>query len=155
MDQAVNASRVQGSRPDYLAAAMFIGAGAVALWEGRELDVGSLSEMGSGYLPRVLSLLLIAVGAAIALIGVRRPRELLGHVRWRPVVAILLAVGGFAVLARPAGFVLASVWLVSVASLADADSRFREVAISSAVLTLFTTLLFVTALGVQIKLGPF
>ncbi|MGI0524963.1 tripartite tricarboxylate transporter TctB family protein [Rhizobium giardinii] len=37
------------------------------IWFGRELDVGNSFQMGPGYFPRMLSLLLIAIGALIIL----------------------------------------------------------------------------------------
>ena len=58
-----------GDRPDFLTAALFVGFGALGLWAGRDLTLGTVSAMGPGYLPRVVCWLLIVVGAAVGGLG--------------------------------------------------------------------------------------
>ena len=52
-----------GDRPDFLTAALFVGFGALGLWAGRDLTLGSASAMGPGYLPRIVCWLLIIIAA--------------------------------------------------------------------------------------------
>jgi Tripartite tricarboxylate transporter TctB family len=141
-------------QPSLLAAGLFIMAGAVALWEGRDLEVGDLAAMGPGYMPRVLALMLVAIGVAAAIRGLRGRAETLGALRWRPVLAIVAAVVGFALLASKGGLVLAAMWLLVVANLATSQWRAREVVISTAVLVPFVALVFIAGLGLQMKVWP-
>lgn len=144
----------KGSSPEYLASALFIVSGALGLWQSAELATGDASAMGPGYFPRILSALLIVLGSLLALKAWRSTRETIGAVKLRPVSAILIAIGGFAMLAAPFGFVVAASWLIGVGSLGDRDSRFTQVVMVGALLILASILLFVVGLGVQISLWP-
>lgn len=145
----------KGSHPDFVAAGLFIGAGLMGVWQGAELDIGEAASMGPGYFPLVLSLLLLLIGVLVFVKGVRSGHEPLARTRLRPVIAVLVAIAGFALLAKFAGFILAAVWLMAVASLADPESQWRQVVLSTVVLTLFTVLVFIVGLGMQIPLWPF
>jgi hypothetical protein len=62
---AATRSPGRGNRPDLLTAALFVGLGGLGLFMSRDLDMGSLSQMGPGFLPRVVGWLLIVVGLAV------------------------------------------------------------------------------------------
>ena len=145
----------KGDRPDLLSAGLFIGFGALGLWMSRGLDFGTLAQMGPGFLPRVVCLLLIAVGLAVGLPALKRPAQVIEAIRLRPLLVITIAVVGFAFAATHAGFVLASLWLVIAGSLADPGGKWRHVLSLAAGLTLFGALVFVYGLGVQVPLWPF
>jgi len=144
-----------GDRPDFLTAALFVGFGALGLWAGRDLTLGSASAMGPGYLPRIVCWLLIMIGAVVGGLGAFRDREDIAKPRLRPLVIILAAVVGFAFVAEFFGFVAASVWLLLVGSIADRDSKLREVILLTAGLTAFGALVFIVGLGVQMPIWPF
>lgn len=72
-----------------------------------------------------------------------------------PLVIIFAAVVGFAFVAEFFGFVAASVWLLLVGSIADHDSKLREVILLTAGLTAFGALVFIVGLGVQMPIWPF
>lgn len=144
-----------GDRPDFLTAALFVGFGALGLWAGRDLTLGSASAMGPGYLPRIVCWLLIVIGAVVGGLGAFRDREDIAKPRLRPLVIILAAVVGFAFVAEFFGFVAAAVWLLLVGSIADQDSKLREVILLTAGLTAFGALVFIVGLGVQMPIWPF
>jgi hypothetical protein len=144
-----------GDRPDFLTAALFVGFGALGLWAGRDLTLGSASAMGPGYLPRIVCWLLIIIGAVVGGLGAFRDREDIAKPRLRPLVIILAAVVGFAFVAEFFGFVTAAVWLLLVGSIADRDSKRREVILLTAGLTAFGALVFIVGLGVQMPIWPF
>jgi hypothetical protein len=144
-----------GDRPDFLTAALFVGFGALGLWAGRDLTLGSASAMGPGYLPRIVCWLLIIIGAVVVGLGSLRDREDIAKPRLRPLVIIFAAVVGFAFVAEFFGFVAASVWLLLVGSIADHDSKLREVILLTAGLTAFGALVFIVGLGVQMPIWPF
>lgn len=143
-----------GNRPDLLTAALFVGIGVLGLVMSRGLDFGSLSQMGPGFMPRIVCLLLIGVGLAVGVPALRRPAELIEPMRARPLLVITLAVIGFAYAATHLGFVLAALWLVIAGSLADPGGRWRTTLLLAAGLTAFGALVFVYGLGVQVPLWP-
>ncbi|MBM6595296.1 tripartite tricarboxylate transporter TctB family protein [Microvirga pudoricolor] len=144
-----------GDRPDLLTAALFVGLGAVGLWAGRDLTMGTAAAMGPGYLPRIVCWLLILVGLTVGGMGLFRAREDITIPNLRPLAVILLSVVGFAFTAEYFGFVAASVWLLLIGSLADRESRWREVILLTAGLTAFGALVFIVGLGVQLPIWPF
>lgn len=148
-------STARGDRPDLLTAALFAVMGGVGLAMSWHLDVGSLAQMGPGFLPRVVCFLLIAVGLAVGLPALRRPLQHIEPIKWRPVVVITGAIIVFAYAATHLGFVLASLWLIIAGSFADPGGRWRHILLLAAGLTLFGALVFVYGLGVQIPLWPF
>ena len=72
-----------------------------------------------------------------------------------PISAFVAAIVGFAFVAEFFGFVAASVWLLLVGSIADRDSKLREVILLTAGLTAFGALVFIVGLGVQMPIWPF
>lgn len=147
--------RPAGSRPDLLAGAIFIAVGALGLWAGRGLAMGTTAAMGPGYLPFAVSAFIVAIGLAITAVSFAAPRQDVDPVRLRPVLIIIVAIAGFAYLAEYFGFVVASAWLIGAASMADRDTRLVEVLVSIVGLTLFGAAVFIVGLGVQIRLWPF
>ena len=63
----------RGDRPDLLTAGLFIGIGMLGLVMSRHLDFGSLARMGPGFMPRIVCLLLVAVGLIVGISALRRP----------------------------------------------------------------------------------
>ncbi|MBP8930914.1 MAG: tripartite tricarboxylate transporter TctB family protein [Paracoccus sp.] len=144
----------KGNAPDLLTAGMFIGLGALGLYLARGLEAGTLAQMGPGFLPRVVCVLLILVGLAVGLPAMRRPAEPIEAIRARPLIVITLAIVGFAFAATHLGFVLASLWLVIAGALADPGGKWSQTLMLAAGLTLFGALVFVYGLGVQVPLWP-
>lgn len=144
----------RGDRPDLLTALIFIATGALGLFMARALDGGTAAQMGPGFLPRVVCVLLILVGLAVGLPALRRPLVLIEPVKVRPVVVILLSIVGFGLAVTYFGFVLASLWLILSSALADPGGKLRQTLLLAGGLTVFGALVFVYGLGVQVPLWP-
>jgi hypothetical protein len=86
------------SPQDLGAAIILIAIGLGGLWFGRDYDIGSVSRMGPGYMPVLLSIGLLTFGAAIGLRAVTVDGPPIATGRWYPSVMILVAVLMFAVL---------------------------------------------------------
>jgi hypothetical protein len=145
----------KGDRPDLLTAALFLGLGGLGLFMSRGLDAGSLAQMGPGFLPRVVCVLLLLVGIAVGWSALRAPAHAIEPMRLRPVAVITIAIVGFAYAATHLGFVLASLWLIVASAFAEPAVRWREIIPLAIGLTLFGALVFVYGLGVQVPLWPF
>ncbi|MDH2328178.1 tripartite tricarboxylate transporter TctB family protein [Cereibacter sp. SYSU M97828] len=148
----MNAAR--GDGPDLLTAGLFAGFGALGLWLARDLDQGTMAQMGAGYLPRAVCAGLILLGGVIGAMALRRDAAPIEGMRLRPLLVIVGSIAGFAFLAEHGGFVAASLWLIIAGSLADPGGRWRTVLMLAGGLTAFGALVFVYGLGVQMELWP-
>jgi len=99
---------------DLLAAIIFMSIGAAALWFGADLDAGTSSEMGPGYLPRALGWIILGMGVLTAARSFWVASPEVGRINLRPILLILAACGAFAFLVESAGFVVASAVAVLV-----------------------------------------
>ena len=84
-------ARVRNLR-DLLAGLLFAAFGVVALVISRAYEIGAASRMGPGYFPRMLGLLLVVLGAALALRGFWPSSEAQPRWRWRPLLVVLAGV---------------------------------------------------------------
>lgn len=132
-----------------------IGLGALGLWAGRDLQFGSAAMMGAGFLPDVICGLLIAFGGFVLIKAFGKSYEPIGDSNVKPLIVLVIAIAGFAVMSETLGFVVSTIWLLVIGSLADQESRWREIAISTVLLTIFGALVFIYGLGVQMPILPF
>lgn len=135
-----------------------------ALWAMRDLDSGSLRQIGSGGLPRAVAILLGLLGVVIAVYGWRSETARFVGPAVRPVVMILLAIFVFTATIRPLalgpvttpglGLVGAGPLTVFVAGFAERERNWLDLAILATGLTAFCMLLFGDALGLPIPAMP-
>lgn len=124
-------------------------------WVGLgDLDVGTLSNPGPAFFPRLVAALLIAMGG-LNLLGGLLQGGLAWKVSGRPVklgafLLVFLGLGGFFALLPFLGLIPASLFLVMVASMATGEARFKESLVLGGVLTLLAILLFKGVLGLSI-----
>ncbi len=114
---------------DLLAGILFVVAGATAVVLGGEYSMGSSLRMGPGYFPRALGYLLISIGVAVALSGIRRSAFRIDMAR--PGLAVVLvpaAVALFAALLEPIGLPGALIVLTVLAAGACRELRPLEIA---------------------------
>lgn len=137
-----------------MAGLLLIVIAAIAAWQGASLSIGTLRHIGPGMIPLSLAALLAIVG--IALIFQWLKGERVGTGRWplRAPVFILGAAVAFGLAVRPLGLSLAGPALVMVAALASHESRWVEVLIFAAGMTVFCLVLFRFLLGLPIPVAP-
>jgi hypothetical protein len=145
---------MRGDHPDVLGGAVMIGLGGLGFWAARGLSFGTASHMGPGFLPNVICGLLIVIGVAVMGRALLKVLQTTGEWNVKPLFVLTVAVVGFALLAEHLGFVISSVWLLVTSSLADRDSRWKEVVISTSLLTIFGAVVFVYFLGVKLPILP-
>jgi len=109
-------------------------------------------RMGPGYFPFVLGGLLAVLGLVVAALALRRTREAIRPWALRPLVLVLGAVVGFAILLQPVGLVLSTLILIVISRLAGWEFRIREVLFLCLLLTAMTVGLFVYGLGLPLNL---
>ncbi|GGK20448.1 tripartite tricarboxylate transporter TctB family protein [Salinarimonas ramus] len=134
---------------DFVAGLVAMAIGAFVLFEGSGYALGTARRMGPGFFPVALGGLLLLVGLAITLAGLRT-HDRLPKPNPRALVAIPLALVVFALLVERVGFFPAGVAAVLVASAADGGSRPLTALVLALVLVPLAYGLFVLLLGVPI-----
>ena len=133
---------------------MFIVLGALGLWFGRGLVIGSAQEMGPGYAPALVCWGLLLVGALVLVRSVLRGTEALEPVSARAVLGIAGALGVFAATIGSLGLVLASLLTVAAACLIEPKLRWKEVVLLSVGLSAGALVLFVFVLRIPFRTWP-
>lgn len=142
-------------RANLACGAIFIAFGLFFALQSLGLDLGTAFRMGPGFFPLALAIVLILLGAVIALQALRIEGEAIGRIAWRGLLLILPAPIFFGLTVRGLGFVPAIFFTALIASFASIKMTLVQALIISAVLTVFSTLVFVEALGLPFRLfGP-
>ncbi|MBP2231885.1 hypothetical protein J2847_005208 [Azospirillum agricola] len=149
------------------AGALFAGAGAGFAAVASGYPLGTAARMGPGWFPLVLGLLLVALGALVALAGgagAERPAsdqpaasprdEAASAIGWRPLLHVTLSVTAFALLIEPAGLVAASVALVLLSASGGWEFRWTEATALAGSLAALVVGLFAYALHIPINVWP-
>jgi putative tricarboxylic transport membrane protein len=134
------------SPQDFGAAVLLMLLGLAGLWFGREYELGSVSQMGPGYMPMLLSVGLVAFGAVIGLRSLATEGPPIDRGRLLPSVLILVAVLLFAFLIDTAGLAPAVFVVTVLAAFASVEMRWKEALALAAGLALFCVLIFVYGL---------
>ena len=130
---------------------MFAGFGALALVMGSNLAVGTAIRMGPGYVPRMLSYILIGLGIAIVVRALFAPGEAIERLRWKPITLITIGVVAFALLFESAGLAPALIALVFLSALGGEEFKVVETMLACVVLTVLCIVIF--KLGLQMNIS--
>ncbi|TAJ30305.1 MAG: tripartite tricarboxylate transporter TctB family protein [Reyranella sp.] len=131
---------------------MFIGFGLLALYFGQKLALGTPVRMGPGYVPRMLSLILLGLGVIICIVALVTTPEPVEKPQWKPITLVTIGVVCFALLFERAGLLPALVVLILIASLANDEFKLVEVIGNMVVLAALCTLVFKVGLGMNISI---
>ena len=153
------------SQKDLATGLVFLIAGlAYGVASGR-YRLGRAMEMGPGYFPLLLAVLLAVIGALVAtlsLIGEPRPGDRLERFRLRPVACVLAAMAVFAALLAgvPAlglpsfGLLAALVGLVLVVGMATPKPNLTELSITAGALGVMCYVIFSLLLRIPAPFWP-
>jgi hypothetical protein len=137
-----------------LVAAGLAATGIAAFIVALSYDMGTARRMGPGYFPLVLSGLLTVLALAEGVATwLRRPPGT--EIDWRPLVAILGAILGFALTIGPFGLIPAFVVVVLATSLAQPSYGLRPALALAAGICLGAWLLFAKVLGMALPMIRF
>ena len=142
------------SPQDFAAGLLFMGLAALALWIARDYPVGTAVRMSSGYFPRLLCFLLMAIGVFVTLRALARDGPAITRVRFRPLVLVTASIVVFAFSIQTLGVVAATVLLVLIGGYASPRVRLVEMAAAAAVLALLTVAIFIWGIGLPIPVWP-
>lgn len=137
---------------DFLSGLMFIAFGLAALYFGQRLALGTPVRMGPGYVPRMLSLILLGLGVIICVVALVAGSEPVEKPKWKPITLVTIGVVCFALLFERAGLLPALVVLILIASLANDEFKIVEVIGNMVVLAVLCTVVFKVGLGMNISI---
>lgn len=137
---------------DFLSGLMFIAFGLIALYFGQKLALGTPVRMGPGYVPRMLSLILLGLGVIICIVALVAGSEPVEKPKLKPIGLVTVGVICFALLFERAGLLPALVVLILIASLANDEFKLIEVIGNMIVLAVLCTVVFKVGLGMNISI---
>lgn len=137
---------------DFLSGLLFIAFGLVALYFGQKLALGTTVRMGPGYVPRMLSIILMSLGGLICIVALVAGSEPVERPKLRPITLVTIGVIAFALLFERAGLLPALVVLVLIASLGGEEFKITEVIGNMVALAILCTLVFKVGLGMNISI---
>jgi hypothetical protein len=117
-------------------------------------QMGSSVRMGPAYFPVVLGGLMVFLGLLVLLDSILEEGPEVPKFHFRPLIWIGLSSLAFAYLLKPLGLVLASAALVFVSAYGGHEFKWKEVAIMTVVLVIFSVLVFVKALALPFPICP-
>ncbi|MDF3074766.1 MAG: Tripartite tricarboxylate transporter TctB family [Alphaproteobacteria bacterium] len=132
---------------DFLAGLLFIAFGAAFLWLGSDLRLGTPRSMGPGFVPRMLSMALIALGGFISLRSLFARIELIEFASLRPLLLVTAATAFFTFAFERFGLIPAAIGLIAFAAWARPDWRRLETLATMLVLLAITIAIFKEGLG--------
>ena len=139
---------------DSLAGLMFAAFGALGLWFGRNYGMGTSARMGPGYLPTILCVGMILLGAVIGFRGVTIGAGPVAALRLRPIVAVLLGLVAFLLLLQRLGLPAAVFTSVAIGSFGGDKVRPVETILLAAFLAVTVSVTFILGLGLPLKFWP-
>jgi putative tricarboxylic transport membrane protein len=146
--------RVIKNRQDFYGGLIFLAFGLFGLTFGTGYALGSISRMGPGYLPVVLSAALSAVGAFLSFRALVFGESRIEPCRWRPLVFILGSILAFAAAISRGGVVLAVFLVAFLSAFGNRHARWAEALLMAVFMAGLTVLLFVKLLGLPFSVWP-
>jgi Tripartite tricarboxylate transporter TctB family len=140
------------SSSDLGAGALLAGCAAAFLYLGTELERGTAFQMGPGFFPTAIGSLL--VGGALIVKSLRAEGPSIEPVRLAPVLFVLAGILAFTSSIDRLGLILAGTITMLLASFASRQDSWLRAVIVSVAVSVFSSLLFVVALGLSIRLWP-
>lgn len=139
---------------DYFGGVVLMAIALFALWASSDLQGMHGFSFGAGTAPRMFGILLLALGAAVAVVGLLADGPHLSTYAWRGPLFVSLAILSFAITIRPLGLVVSAFASFMISALGTPETKWKETIIVGICLTIGCSLLFPYALGLPLQLFP-
>jgi hypothetical protein len=139
---------------DYIGGVALIALALFALWASSDLQGMRGFSFGAGTAPRMFGVLMLALGAGIALVGLVTEGPGLSHYAWRGPLFVSAAILFFALAIRPLGVIVTAFASFMIAALGTHETRWIEAVIVGACLTAGCAILFPYILGLPMPMLP-
>jgi len=137
-------------RADLWGGLLFASLGGLAVWAGADYPLGASSRIGPGYLPRLLGILMAALGAALLVRSLWTREAVDTAIAWRPAALVLASIVAFALMFEATGLVPAVLVSVAIANYATPENRWTTAIGLGALLAFFAWALFVKGLALPL-----
>ena len=145
------------SQRDFWSGLMFLVVGVVFAWGATDYSFGTSARPGPGYFPFGLGILLALLGGLMlfkALTLESEGGDPIGQIAWRPLLVIVVAIAVFGVALPRLGLACTLPIIIALSAMASSEFRWRDILISSLVLTVGSWALFIWGLKLTIPLWP-
>lgn len=134
---------------------MFVGIGLFGLiWTVWYHRIGTPLSMGEGFMPTIVSGLLVLLGLGIVFRSFSLEGAPVPPFRWRAIIIIPAAAVLYGYLLEPLGLFAVTIILVVVARLGGPDFRWRESLLLGIGLAIFSVAVFVLGLSMPLPVWP-
>jgi hypothetical protein len=153
------------NQQDFYSGLMFMGVGIAFALGSRRYVIGTAGNMGPGYFPLMLGILLVLLGGAILIsqmVVKTADGGKIGRLAWKPLCFIIAAnlvfgvtMGGLPMIGLPALGLIVGIYLLTfLAALSAEGFKLKEAAILATVLAVICYIVFIVALHQQITVWP-
>lgn len=153
------------SQLDFYAGIMFSGVGCAFAWGATNYPVGSSANMGPGFFPLMLGVLLSVLGAIVilgSLSGDVKEGQRIGAIAWKPLFFIIssnlifgVMLGGLPSIGLPSfGLVIGIYALTFLACAAGDKFSIKEALVLATLLSAMSYLVFIVLLNLQMPVWP-
>src|SRR5712664_3864538 len=139
---------------DFVGGIVLMAIALFALWAASDLQGMRGFSFGAGTAPRMFGVLLLALGAGVAVMGLLIDGPGLAVYAWRGPLFVSLAIVSFAITIRPLGLVVSAFASFMISALGTPETKWKETIIVGICLTIGCSLLFPYALGLPLQLFP-
>ncbi len=139
---------------DLAAGLFFILCGIAGYYFVIDMPMGAAVRMGPGYIPKVLSVIVLLFGVFIAGRSFVISGEAIEAWKLRPLIVISASIFVFAYLIDSMGLVLASLLLMILSTVGGREYYWRETIIFSVLMSLGSIVVFHWLLGLPMQVWP-
>lgn len=143
---------------DFLGGTLIFATGMGVTIHSISFEIGTLNQMGPGFFPMVLGLILTTCGIAIA----AKSRSLKSNSRdeinakppaeWRAWALIIIGIASFIAFAKIAGLIVATFSIVFISALGGRDNSWKSAALLALLMVAVSVIVFWWALQIQLPL---
>lgn len=144
------------NQKDFIAGILFMAFGGGFFGIGCQYKFGSAANMGPGYFPTALGILLILVGAICVLMALspKAKEDAADPFNWFANFWVLVPIVLFGILLKPMGLVIPLLGLVIATSYASPHFRWKSALINAIVLLILCLGIFIYGLNLEFRLWP-
>lgn len=140
------------SPEDFWSGLLFIGFGILAIYIATDYPYGSTMRMGPGYFPTGIGIVLIILGAIVALSSFKFEGGKVGTFAFKPMILLSVAFAVFGWAIDHIGFIPALFILIFLSALAGREFRLKEVLLMAVILIAGSWALFIWGLELPFPL---
>jgi hypothetical protein len=147
-------SIAQRGNTDFYSGVLLVAVATVALLYIRTLTIGTVLDMGPGYFPLGLALILLGMGLVLMVKGVTTTGVPVDTLHLRPLFFVLLSFAVFGLLVERMGLVIAILAQVGLAHFGSRETGWKGSAITAVALAIASSVVFVWLLKIPVSVLP-